>query len=238
MSTTKNSQHESQQANDVGKKNIIPKKEKFLKFSPSSEEKNQSEQDDESCSMSSNETNSAPDSDDEINLNNLNTNPAELQALQRHRLLHLRHAIKCPYEENKCPISAHCGKLKVLWKHLLVCKDQHCKVPYCISSRFLLNHYRCCPKTSCRVCRPVRETYKRAHTEEEERELLLRVPPKRMRVSSSQGNFAIQGLKCNSFDEGREMRTRIVQDEKTSPFLGALSACGVSTNNVDSATLE
>lgn len=216
-----NSQHDSQNANE---------KEKILIFSPSSEEKNQSEQDDESSSMSSNETNSAPDSDDE---NNLNANPVELQATQRHRLLQLRHAIKCPYAENKCPISSHCGKLKVLWKHLLVCKDQHCKVPLCISSRFLLNHYGSCPKTSCRVCRPVRETYKRAHTEEEERELLLRVPPKRMRVSSSQANFAIQGLKCNSFDEGRNVRTRIVQDEKTSPFLGALSACGVSTNNID-----
>lgn len=156
--------------------------------------------------------------------------------LQRHRLLQLRHAIKCPYEINKCPISSHCGKLKTLWKHLLQCKDQYCDVPLCVSSRYIIYHYGSCPKDNCNVCRPVRDTYKRAHTEEEERRLLQRVPPKRMRVSRSQTNFVIQGLKRNSFDEEREVRTRIVKDADSpsfsssgSPFLGPLKACSLSS---------
>lgn len=151
------------------------------------------------------------------------SNQEKLQAKQQHRLLHLRHAIKCPYEKTKCPISPHCWKLKLLWKHLLVCKEQYCSTPLCVSSRFLLDHYRKCPKNTCVVCLPVRETYKRAHTEAEEREILLRIPPKRMRVSCSPSNFPVTNR--NTFDEDRDTRTRIMKDidSKSDPLLDTMA---------------
>lgn len=137
---------------------------------------------------------------------------AGVQALQRDRLMHLRHTIKCPYGKGVCPITPHCWRIKVLWKHMLDCKDNDCSYSLCASSRYVLSHYHSCAEANCEVCVPVKETYKRAHTEEEEREILRRCPPKRMRVSRSQPNFVLTRQATNSFDEGRELRTRIIRD--------------------------
>lgn len=199
--------------------------------SPSSEEKRQGEKEDADVAKESAVEYYSDDSATE-----------KIKDLQRYRLLQLRHAIKCSYEKNKCPISSHCAKLKTLWKHLLQCKDQYCDFPLCVSSRYIIYHYGSCPKDNCNVCHPVRDSYKRAHTEEEERRLLQRVPPKRMRVSRSQTNFAIQVLKRNSFDEEREVRTRIVKDadsptfsSASSPFLSILKACSLTVDTSLSA---
>jgi hypothetical protein len=51
---------------------------------------------------------------------------------QQQRLLLLRHASKCPHE-HVCPITPHCGQMKVLWKHIVACKMPDCKVLTCPS---------------------------------------------------------------------------------------------------------
>lgn len=142
-----------------------------------------------------------------------------LHAMQRHRLLQLRHAVKCPKGEGACYISPFCWKLKLLWRHVLVCKNDYCNVPLCTSSRFILRHYGHCSDPNCEVCVPVKETSKRVHSDEEER-TLLKVPSKRMRVSKSQPNFMVPGriAKSNSFDEDREQRARIVHDSDVAPI--------------------
>eukprot|EP00957_Ditylum_brightwellii_P025425 1922788-Ditylum_brightwellii.AAC.1 len=63
---------------------------------------------------------------------------------KQQRLLLLRHASKCEYENGKCPITPHCQEMKTLWKHIASCKDQNCNVRHCMSSRYVLSHYRRC----------------------------------------------------------------------------------------------
>jgi len=153
-----------------------------------------------------------------------------VHAMQRHRLLQLRHAVKCSKGQGECKISPFCWKLKLLWKHVLTCKNDYCQLPLCSSSRFILHHYGHCLEPNCKVCIPVKETYKRTYTDEEESEL-LKAPPKRMRVSRSQGNLIFSNRKSNSFDEGREQRTRIVHDSEMVPIISKLDI--LSINSLD-----
>merc|ERR1712146_347606 len=74
---------------------------------------------------------------------------------QQQRLLLLRHASKCPKE--KCDVTQHCASMKLLWKHIMSCKEQQCKTPHCVSSRYVLSHYSKCKETKCPVCGPVRD---------------------------------------------------------------------------------
>lgn len=113
----------------------------------------------------------------------------EQVSIQQDRLLQLRHAINCPHRAMDCPVSRHCWHMKKLWRHMLSCKAEFCSFPCCVSSRFLLHHYRSCPKDTCAVCRPVRDTYKRPRSETEEREILESTPNKRRRISTSQYGF-------------------------------------------------
>lgn len=86
----------------------------------------------------------------------------ELDAKARHkrqRLLLLRHASKCTAEEGHCTITPHCADMKVLWRHIANCKDSYCKVRHCMSSRYVLSHYRRC-KPPCDICDPVKEIIK------------------------------------------------------------------------------
>lgn len=78
---------------------------------------------------------------------------------QQQRLLLLRHASKCPHE--RCQVTPHCGNMKLLWKHIMSCKDQECKTPHCVSSRYVLSHYSKCRDRNCPVCGPVREAIRR-----------------------------------------------------------------------------
>jgi len=84
---------------------------------------------------------------------------------KQQRLLLLRHASKCPYEEGKCPVTEMCAGMKRLWTHISKCKDQQCKVSHCMSSRYVLSHYRRCKDTSCPACEPVRDVIRRSQAE-------------------------------------------------------------------------
>lgn len=75
---------------------------------------------------------------------------------KRQRLLLLHHASKCTAEHGQCKVSAHCTKMKDVWKHIAQCNDSYCKVLYCMSSRYLLSHYKRC-KPPCHICDPVKK---------------------------------------------------------------------------------
>ena len=82
---------------------------------------------------------------------------------QHQRLLLLRHASRCPHDDDSlCPVTPHCRSMKTLWKHILVCKDQHCRTAHCVSSRYVLSHYSKCKELECLVCTPVRDAIKRS----------------------------------------------------------------------------
>jgi len=78
---------------------------------------------------------------------------------KRHRLLLLRHASKCTAENGTCTITPRCAEMKVLWKHIAKCKDNYCKVRHCLSSRYIISHWRRC-RSPCNICVPVRELIK------------------------------------------------------------------------------
>jgi hypothetical protein len=75
---------------------------------------------------------------------------------KRQRLVELGHAYLCPSGPNECTISPHCGKLKILLEHLYGCKNDECATRYCLTSRFILTHYRNCRDQSCEDCSAVR----------------------------------------------------------------------------------
>lgn len=103
-------------------------------------------------------------------------NDADWQNKVRHkqqRLLLLRHASKCQYENGQCPVTPHCASMKKLWKHIADCKDQQCKVQHCMSSRYVLSHYRRCKDARCPACGPVRETIRKSHEKERGKQQLL-----------------------------------------------------------------
>ena len=82
---------------------------------------------------------------------------------QQQRLLLLRHASKCPYDQGRCPITLHCASMKILWKHIMSCKDQHCSTSHCVSSRYVLSHYSKCREEKCPVCAPVKDAIRRKY---------------------------------------------------------------------------
>jgi len=103
-----------------------------------------------------------PPSANDPNNGDANRNKPEPDAKARHkrqRLLLLRHASKCTAENGQCTITPHCAEMKVLWKHIANCKDSYCKVRHCMSSRYVLSHYRRC-KPPCNICDPVKEIIK------------------------------------------------------------------------------
>ena len=78
---------------------------------------------------------------------------------KRHRLLLLRHASQCTAENGTCIITSKCAEMKVLWKHLARCNDNECRVPHCLSSRYILSHWRRC-RSPCNICGPVKKLIK------------------------------------------------------------------------------
>ncbi|CAB9517362.1 Probable histone acetyltransferase HAC-like 1 [Seminavis robusta] len=99
-------------------------------------------------------------------------NDSEWQKVRhkQQRLLLLRHASRCQYEAGKCPVTPHCASMKDLWKHIAHCKDQQCSVQHCMSSRYVLSHYRRCKDAKCPACGPVRETIRKSHEKEKNRQ--------------------------------------------------------------------
>jgi len=90
------------------------------------------------------------------------SNPEQGDAKARHkrqRLLLLRHASKCTAAPGTCQVTPHCAEMKKLWKHIASCKDSYCKVRHCMSSRYVLSHYRRC-KPPCTICDPVKAIIK------------------------------------------------------------------------------
>ena len=72
-------------------------------------------------------------------------------------LLLLCHSSKCEEEDGKCTVTSYCGEMKKLWKHMAQCKEYNeCQVPHCLSSKYVLSHYRRC-KGPCSKCDPVKE---------------------------------------------------------------------------------
>ena len=61
----------------------------------------------------------------------VNGNDSEWQNIRhkQQRLLLLRHASMCQYEEaGKCPVTPHCTSMKRLWEHMEHCRNQQCTV--------------------------------------------------------------------------------------------------------------
>ena len=87
---------------------------------------------------------------------------------KQQRLLLLRHAAKCPYQGNQCPVTPHCEDMKRLWKHFVECKEQKCLVPHCVSSRYILCHCHRCKDAQCLVCSPVREVIHMSHEKQKD----------------------------------------------------------------------
>ena len=77
---------------------------------------------------------------------------------QQLRLYLLRHASKCT--KGALCKTRYCPQMVKLWNHMKTsCPGADCKVPHCLSSRCVLNHYRICKdfnrSSTCEVCAPV-----------------------------------------------------------------------------------
>ena len=87
-----------------------------------------------------------------------NNYPKELRIKHdQQRLLLLHHANKCKVV-GPCPVTLDCADMKKLWVHMRTCSNANCQIPYCFSSRSILQHHRNCKNPKCPVCGPVRAT--------------------------------------------------------------------------------
>lgn len=76
---------------------------------------------------------------------------------KKQRLLLLYHASKCPLETG-CTVTRHCAEMKRLWHHMENgCRDKNCTVSHCLSSRYILHHFRNCKHIWCPPCRFIRQ---------------------------------------------------------------------------------
>jgi len=89
---------------------------------------------------------------------------------KQQRLLLLHHSSNCMNEDGKCTVTPYCGEMKKLWKHMASCTDNECRVPHCISSRYILRHHRKCKDPRCLPCGPVRETIRKAQNNQKGRD--------------------------------------------------------------------
>ena len=136
-----------------------------------------------------------------------NRNDKEWQSKIRHkqqRLLLLRHASKCPYENVTCKVTPYCGRMKELWRHISVCKNRQCKVQHCMSSRYVLGHYRRCKDAQCPACGPVRITIRQIQEKENK---------EKDKPAGSSGEFL-------EFDLGINYTGNILQEPSTPPISG------------------
>ena len=101
------------------------------------------------------ESSTAVNNHNNNNNNNINNNRDLILQQQRTRIIQLRHASKCSRNEN-CPVYSNCSILKLLWEHILICKDSECKEKWCISSRWVFSHYAKCRDIDCSLCGPLK----------------------------------------------------------------------------------
>jgi E1A/CREB-binding protein len=92
---------------------------------------------------------------------------------KQQRLLLLRHASKCDAPEGTCEVTQHCTEMKKLWHHISRCQKNDCDVLHCLSSRYVLIHYRKCKDAKCAACAPVRDAIKRGQQDKKRK---LEVP--------------------------------------------------------------
>lgn len=82
---------------------------------------------------------------------------ARLLKRQQQRLVQLFHASNC-WLGNRCK-EPSCSQMTFLWNHVSSCKDDRCNVKSCVSSRYVLTHFRQCyteKNQACKVCAPLR----------------------------------------------------------------------------------
>jgi len=86
----------------------------------------------------------------------------ETRAKQQ-RLLLLWHASRCHHSKGHCPVTRHCATTKRIWAHIAQCSNPQCTEEYCLSSRYILHHYKNCKDSRCVVCGPVRRAIRESH---------------------------------------------------------------------------
>mmetsp|Transcript_16450 Transcript_16450/g.23398 ORF Transcript_16450/g.23398 Transcript_16450/m.23398 type:complete len:1651 (+) Transcript_16450:347-5299(+) len=82
------------------------------------------------------------------------------------RLVLLRHASRCKAKEGECTVTPYCAEMKALWNHVRECQKSQCDVPHCMSSRYVLSHYKRCKDPSCPSCVQAKEIMKKESLEE------------------------------------------------------------------------
>lgn len=100
--------------------------------------------------------------------------------MMQQRLILLNHASKCELG-SQCPASKHCGYMKILWSHMLICKDNDCQMQHCVSSRYILSHYGNCKDINCHICTNVRKSVKRERPEDRKHKVPGAINPKKSR---------------------------------------------------------
>ncbi|KAK4470612.1 hypothetical protein MN116_006149 [Schistosoma mekongi] len=82
--------------------------------------------------------------------------------LMQQQLALLLHADHCERLERRgvatnC-MDRNCGEIRSLLPHLQSCtREKECSVPHCISSKYIMRHYRSCRDMECKVCSAIRK---------------------------------------------------------------------------------
>ncbi|XP_018651827.1 putative creb-binding protein 2 [Schistosoma mansoni] len=82
--------------------------------------------------------------------------------LMQQQLALLLHADHCERLERRgmatnC-MDRNCGEIRNLLPHLQSCtREKECNVPHCISSKYIMRHYRSCGDMECKVCSAIRK---------------------------------------------------------------------------------
>lgn len=74
------------------------------------------------------------------------------------RLILFNHVNKCK-DYTCCYLNQACNTIRNMWEHVLCCNNINCVVPYCKSSKLVINHHYKCTNISCVVCEPSRKIY-------------------------------------------------------------------------------
>jgi len=83
---------------------------------------------------------------------------------QQRRLLLLRHATMCSTEIGQiCPVSSRCSETKKVCLHIANCKSKECSFPQCLTSRYVISHFRRCTDEKCELCGPVTAIINQGH---------------------------------------------------------------------------
>ncbi|VDP24761.1 unnamed protein product [Schistosoma margrebowiei] len=82
--------------------------------------------------------------------------------LMQQQLALLLHADHCERLERRGMATncadRNCGEIRNLLPHLQSCtREKECNVPHCISSKYIMRHYRSCGDMECKVCSAIRK---------------------------------------------------------------------------------